>query len=38
MSQRELFQTPACDSHRAKNAPPEPDADGFFDFAGVREI
>ncbi len=32
------FATPAANSVRAKNKPPEPDADGFFDAAGVREI
>jgi hypothetical protein len=32
------YSTPACNSVRAKNSPPEPDADGLFDLAGVREI
>jgi hypothetical protein len=32
------FQSPHCDRARAKNAPPAPDADGFFDFSGVIEI
>jgi hypothetical protein len=32
------FATPSCNRVRAKNKPPEPDADGFFDGAGVREI
>jgi hypothetical protein len=29
------FATPAANSVRAKNPPPEPDADGFFDAAGT---
>ena len=32
------FSTPACNSVRAKNKPPEPDQDGLFDLDGVREI
>ncbi|HMJ27281.1 MAG TPA: hypothetical protein VK512_01025 [Xanthobacteraceae bacterium] len=32
------YATPACNSVRAKNPPPTPDADGLFDAAGVTEI
>ena len=32
------YATPAANSVRAKNRPPEPDSDGFFDAAGVTEI
>ena len=32
------YATPACNRVRAKNNPPEADADGFFDAAGVTEI
>ena len=32
------YSTPACNSVRAKNKPPEPDADGLFGLDGVREI
>jgi hypothetical protein len=32
------FATPSCNRVRAKNKPPEPDSDGFFDAAGATEI
>ncbi|MEH2474581.1 hypothetical protein V1281_004236 [Nitrobacteraceae bacterium AZCC 2161] len=32
------FQSPNCNRVRANNAPPEPDADGFFEITGVMEI
>jgi hypothetical protein len=32
------YATLAANSVRTKNPPPEPDADGLFDVAGVTEI
>ncbi len=32
------YATPACNSVRAKNPPPQPDENGLFDFVGVIEI
>jgi hypothetical protein len=32
------YATTQCNRARAKNQPPEPDADGLFDAAAVREI
>jgi hypothetical protein len=32
------YATTQCNRVRAKNKPPEPDADGLFDAAGVRDI
>jgi len=38
LDMRKDFATTQCNRVRAKNPPPEPDADGLFDAGGVKEI